>query len=211
MRAGRTPSPVSSTGSPATVTSRARGSRTTSPSSCVSRSRRGLAAAQHGLDPRRQLARRERLHDVVVGADLEPGDAVGLLVARGQHQDRHASSVPGSRGKRRSRPVRAGRCRGSPCADGAGRALRARPRRSAPRRPGSRSARGTRGRASRSTPRPRRAAAAARRARGPALPPPPGSSLAGSDLGCRRVAVTDHGRDHPLRRRRITRQGAHRS
>ena len=26
---------------------------------------------------------------VVVGAELEPGDAVGLLVAGGQHHDRH--------------------------------------------------------------------------------------------------------------------------
>ena len=38
--------------------------------------------------PRRQLVERERLHDVVVGAGVEPGDPIGHLVARGQHQDR---------------------------------------------------------------------------------------------------------------------------
>ncbi len=48
-----------------------------------------LDAAQDRLDARGELARRERLRDVVVGAELEAGDAVGLLVARGQHQDRH--------------------------------------------------------------------------------------------------------------------------
>ena len=48
-----------------------------------------LDAAEDRLDARRELARREGLRDVVVGAELEPGDAVGLLVARGQHDDRH--------------------------------------------------------------------------------------------------------------------------
>jgi hypothetical protein len=48
----------------------------------------GLGAAEHGLDAGEQLARRERLRQVVVGAELESGDAVGLLVARRQHQDR---------------------------------------------------------------------------------------------------------------------------
>ncbi len=31
----------------------------------------------------------ERLRQVVVGADLEPDDLVDVLVARGEHQDRH--------------------------------------------------------------------------------------------------------------------------
>ena len=48
-----------------------------------------LAAPQHRLHARDELARRERLRDVVVGADLEPDDPVGLLVARGEHQDRN--------------------------------------------------------------------------------------------------------------------------
>ena len=33
----------------------------------------------------------ERLDDVVVGAELEPDDAVGLGAARGQHHDRHVA------------------------------------------------------------------------------------------------------------------------
>ena len=48
-----------------------------------------LGAAEDRLDPSRELARRERLGDVVVGAELEPRDAIGLLVARGEHDDRH--------------------------------------------------------------------------------------------------------------------------
>ena len=39
-------------------------------------------------DARRQLARAERLGDVVVGAELEPRDPLGLLAARRQHDDR---------------------------------------------------------------------------------------------------------------------------
>ena len=48
-----------------------------------------LGPAEDRLDPGGELARRERLRDVVVGAELEAGDPVGLLVARGQHHDRH--------------------------------------------------------------------------------------------------------------------------
>src|SRR3954454_8712242 len=47
-----------------------------------------LGAPQDGLDSGRQLARRERLRDVVVRPELEPCNAVRLLVARGEHQDR---------------------------------------------------------------------------------------------------------------------------
>ena len=49
-----------------------------------------LRAPQHGANAREQLARRERLREVVVGAELEPADAIGLLVARRQHDDGHA-------------------------------------------------------------------------------------------------------------------------
>ena len=49
-----------------------------------------LGAPQHGLDPGGELAWREGLRDVVVGAHLEPGDAIGLLVAGGEHHDRDA-------------------------------------------------------------------------------------------------------------------------
>ncbi len=51
----------------------------------------GLSGApQHGLHASGQLARAERLGHVVVGAELEAGDAVGLVVARGQHDHRQA-------------------------------------------------------------------------------------------------------------------------
>src|SRR5581483_8162957 len=47
-----------------------------------------LGPTKDCLDPRRELARRERLRDVVVGPEFEARDAVGLLVARGEHDDR---------------------------------------------------------------------------------------------------------------------------
>jgi len=48
----------------------------------------GGGAAQQRAQPREQLLERERLHQVVVGARVQPGDAVAHLVARGEHQDR---------------------------------------------------------------------------------------------------------------------------
>ena len=48
----------------------------------------GCARAQHDLDARQQLARVERLGQVVVGAHLQADDAVGLVAARGQHDHR---------------------------------------------------------------------------------------------------------------------------
>ena len=51
-----------------------------------------LAAAQLGADPAEQLADRERLGDVVVGADLEPDDLVDLGVLGGQQDDRHRAA-----------------------------------------------------------------------------------------------------------------------
>ena len=50
-------------------------------------------AAQHRPDPRGHLARAERLDDVVVGAELEADDAVGLLAAGGEHDDRDARAL----------------------------------------------------------------------------------------------------------------------
>ncbi len=46
-------------------------------------------AAQDDVDAGHQLARAERLGDIVVAADLEPEHAVDLLVAGRQEQDRH--------------------------------------------------------------------------------------------------------------------------
>ena len=51
---------------------------------------RGLGPAQNARDPQRQLARLERLGDVIVGADLEAADAAFLFRPRGQHEDGHA-------------------------------------------------------------------------------------------------------------------------
>ncbi len=47
-------------------------------------------AAQDGMDARDELARIERLRQVVVGTHLEPDDAVDLFALRGQHDDRDA-------------------------------------------------------------------------------------------------------------------------
>ena len=54
------------------------------------------APAQDGAHAHRELARRERLRHVVVGAELEPDDAVGLLAARRQqdHGQVGASADP---------------------------------------------------------------------------------------------------------------------
>ena len=49
-----------------------------------------LDAAQQRAQPRQQLAQRERLDEVVVGAGVEARDAVVDRVARGEHQHRRA-------------------------------------------------------------------------------------------------------------------------
>ena len=57
------------------------------------RCRSGAAAPQHRIDARQQLARRERLGDVVVGAAIEAGDLVALGGARRQHDHRQVARV----------------------------------------------------------------------------------------------------------------------
>ena len=47
-----------------------------------------LGATQDGADAGRHLAGRERLHHVVVGAELEPDDAVDLLDVGGEQDHR---------------------------------------------------------------------------------------------------------------------------
>jgi hypothetical protein len=49
--------------------------------------RAGVGPAQHRPDPGDQLARRERLGDVVVGPDLEADHPVDLVVTRREHED----------------------------------------------------------------------------------------------------------------------------
>ena len=50
-------------------------------------------AAEHGAHARDDLARAERLGDVVVGPELEPRDALLLFGARGDHDDRHGAGL----------------------------------------------------------------------------------------------------------------------
>ena len=45
------------------------------------------------MQPRDELLHREGLDQIVVGAGLETGDAVGDRVARGEHEDRAAQTV----------------------------------------------------------------------------------------------------------------------
>ena len=54
---------------------------------------RDLGAAQQGADPREQLAEREGLDEIVVGAGVEPLDLVLDGVARRQHQDLRAHAA----------------------------------------------------------------------------------------------------------------------
>ena len=50
--------------------------------------RRPIGAPQQRVHARDELARAERLRHVVVGADREPDEQVGLAVARGEHEHR---------------------------------------------------------------------------------------------------------------------------
>ena len=70
---------------PARVTSRAPGSSSRSAKRSVPAA--GVAAAQQRAQPGLQLAQGERLDQVVVGARVEPGDAVVDRVARREHED----------------------------------------------------------------------------------------------------------------------------
>jgi hypothetical protein len=51
-------------------------------------------ATEDGLDARDELARIERLRQVVVRAHLEADDLVDVLVAGAQHEDRHVGRLP---------------------------------------------------------------------------------------------------------------------
>ncbi len=57
------------------------------------RPRRGAGAAQHGPDPGRQLLQPERLGQVVIAAQGEPGHLVGLGVPGGQEDHRNSQAV----------------------------------------------------------------------------------------------------------------------
>ena len=51
-------------------------------------------AAQDRLDAPEQFARVEGLGDVVIGPEFQPDDAVHVLAARGEHDDRHLRVRP---------------------------------------------------------------------------------------------------------------------
>ena len=53
----------------------------------------GISTPKQCADPRQELVVRERLDEIVVGARIEPGDAIGDGVARGEHQDGQIRSV----------------------------------------------------------------------------------------------------------------------
>ena len=59
---------------------------------------RSLGAPQHRPDARDELLGAERLGDVVVRAELEPDERVGLVGARGEHDDRHGRLAPDGAG-----------------------------------------------------------------------------------------------------------------
>ena len=86
-----------------------------------SRGVRGVGAAQHRAHARSELARRERLRHVVVGAELEPDDPVRLLAPRREHDHGELGVRRGSNGRARGHPFPAASRRGR-----RGRARRAR-------------------------------------------------------------------------------------
>src|SRR5437762_9649707 len=55
--------------------------------------RAGTSAPQDRSDSRHQLARIERLRQIIVGTNLESYNSVHIFAARGQQQDRDTRSV----------------------------------------------------------------------------------------------------------------------
>ena len=98
--------------------------------------RRGRAASAHDRPHARdELAGAERLHDVVVGAELEAHDPVDLLAASGEHDDR---DVGGRRiSRHRSRPSPSGSITSSRTRSGSPRSKRGRASSSVPATSGS--------------------------------------------------------------------------
>ena len=60
----------------------------------MARAHAGVAAAERA-QPQHELAQAEGLTDVVVGAGLEAGHAIGLGRAAGQHEDAHVRRLGG--------------------------------------------------------------------------------------------------------------------
>ena len=68
------------------------GDRSDLETSCDAPRRAAARAAQYRANARHQLARIERLAEIVVGAELQADDAVDVVAARGQHQHRRRMS-----------------------------------------------------------------------------------------------------------------------
>ena len=69
------------------------GERAEARHAAVALRRRRAGAPQHRADAQQQLARFERLGEIIVDADLQPAHAIGRLGARGQHDDRHVGAL----------------------------------------------------------------------------------------------------------------------
>ena len=79
------------------------GSSRSGPISIGPAARGGAASPHDRAHARDQLAGRERLDHVVVGAELEADDPIDLLAARGEHDDRDVGLGPDHRGRGRAR------------------------------------------------------------------------------------------------------------
>ncbi len=78
------------------TTSMSRSPASISPATSVNAVTGAAGPPQDGLHAGGEFAGRERLRDVVVGAELEPDDAVVFVAARGQHDHRHRALRPQS-------------------------------------------------------------------------------------------------------------------
>ena len=108
----------SATSRPATVTRCVAGSSLSAPAVERFLRRFGRPPPQHRLDPRLQLARGERLGDVVVDPGLEARDLVGLVGARGQHDDRQLARARRRRAAAARAPAPTARAASSRAAPG---------------------------------------------------------------------------------------------
>ena len=104
---------------PSTVTSRASKSISSSPAKRerARRAARRLRAAEHRAHARQQLARVERLGQVVVGAELEADDLVDVVALGGEHDHRQRRQLGRARecgGRPRARRCRAASRRAAP-------------------------------------------------------------------------------------------------
>ena len=68
------------------------------------RRRAALAPAQHGADAGQQLARVARLGEIILGAHLQPDDAIDIGAHRREHDDRRRRPPSAARAARSARP-----------------------------------------------------------------------------------------------------------